>query len=213
MALLAKVGYGQLEINKMEAQKTGAINAQLPVDPAVFTTLEAAGLPRAIQNGMFMDYDYGTAVGGIENYNGAGACKLPSTDGGSEITGLVYNEIILYVDWHTCKDFALTEQDATNYIMANGVAKKTVFPRLYTPKVGDVITTNLLADTSDAQKSAPAIQISQFNVGDTFVPSTKGVLKKDPSPSAKKIVYKVVKKYTMADLQPALKLVCIKAAA
>ena len=43
MALLAKVGYGQVEINKLEAQKTGAINAQLPVDPAVFDTLAEKG--------------------------------------------------------------------------------------------------------------------------------------------------------------------------
>lgn len=211
MALLAKVGYGQVEINKLEAQKTGAINAQLPVDPAVFETLAEKGLPRAIQNGMFLDYDYGTEVSGISNYNGAGACKLPARVGGSDLTGLVYNEIILFVDWHTCKDFALTEQDATNYIQANGVAKKTVFPRLYTPAAGDVITTNLVADTNGVVKDAPAVQISTFNVGDLFTPNTDGVLKKIAADSDEKIVYKVVKKYTMADLQPALKLVCIKA--
>lgn len=212
MALLAKVGYGQVEINKLEAQKTGAINAQLPVDPAVFDTLAGLGLPRAIQNGMFMDYDYGaTDVSGVVNYNGAGACKLPSKVGGSDLTGLVYNEIILFVDWHTCKDFALTEQDATNYIQANGVAKKTVFPRLYTPAAGDVITTNLVADTNGVVKDAPAVQISTFAVGDLFTPNTDGVLKKIAADADEKIVYKCVKVYTMADLQPALKLACIKA--
>ena len=211
MALLAKVGYGQVEINKLEAQKTGAINAQLPVDPAVFDTLAGKGLPRAIQNGMFMDYDYGTEVSGVVNYNGAGACKLPAYSGGSNLTGLVYNEIILFVDWHTCKDFALTEQDATNYIQANGVAKKTVFPRLYTPAAGDVITTNLVADTEGAVKDAPAVQISTFNVGDLFTPNTDGILKKIDSETNEKIVYRCVKVYTMADLQPALKLACIRA--
>ena len=211
MALLAKVGYGQVEINKLEAQKTGAINAQLPVDPTVFNTLAEKGLPRAIQNGMFMDYDYGTAVSGISNYNGTGACKLPAAVGGSDLTGLVYNEIILFVDWHTCKDFALTEQDATNYIQANGVAKKTVFPRLYTPAAGDVITTNLVADESGVVKDASAVQINTFKVGDLFTPNTDGVLKKITAPADEKIVYKCAKVYTMADLQPALKLVCIKA--
>lgn len=211
MALLAKVGYGQVEINKLEAQKTGAINAQLPVDPAVFDTLAEKGLPRAIQNGMFMDYDYGTEVSGISNYNGAGACKLPAFSGGSNLTGLVYNEIILFVDWHTCKDFALTEQDATNYIQANGVAKKTVFPRLYTPAVGDVITTNLVADADGAVKDAPAVQISTFKVGDLFTPNTDGILKKINSTTDGRIVYRCVKVYTMADLQPALKLCCVRA--
>lgn len=211
MALLAKVGYGQVEINKLEAQKTGAINAQLPVDPAVFDTLAGKGLPRAIQNGMFMDYDYGVTVSGVANYNGAGACKLPAKLGGSDLTGLVYNEIILFVDWHTCKDFALTEQDATNYIQANGVAKKTVFPRLYTPAAGDVITTNLVADTNGAVKDASAVQISTFNVGDLFTPNTDGILKKIDSITDEKIVYRCAKVYTMADLQPALKLACIKA--
>ena len=211
MALLAKVGYGQVEINKLEAQKTGAINAQLPVDPTVFNTLAEKGLPRAIQNGMFMDYDYGTEVSGISNYNGTGACKLPAEVGGSDLTGLVYNEIILFVDWHTCKDFALTEQDATNYIQANGVAKKTVFPRLYTPAAGDVITTNLVADTNGVVKDALAVQISTFKVGDLFTPNTDGVLKKIDANTDEKIVYKCAKVYTMADLQPALKLVCVKA--
>lgn len=211
MALLAKVGYGQVEINKLEAQKTGAINAQLPVDPAVFDTLAGLGLPRAIQNGMFMDYDYGTEVSGVANYNGAGACKLPAFSGGSSLTGLVYNEIILFVDWHTCKDFALTEQDATNYIQANGVAKKTVFPRLYTPAVGDVITTNLVADTEGVVKDAPAVQISTFKVGDLFTPNTDGILKKINNITDGRIVYRCVKVYTMADLQPALKLVCVRA--
>ncbi len=211
MALLAKVGYGQVEINKVEAQKTGAINAQLPTDPAVFDTLEGKGLPRAIQNGMFMDYDYGVEVSGISNYNGAGACKLPSVVGGTDLTGLVYNEIVLFVEWHTCKDFALTEQDATNYIQSNGVAKKTVFPRLYKPSAGDVITTNLVADDKGVVQGAAALQVGAFSVGDLFTPNTDGVLKKITVIADEKIVYRCVKAYTMADLQPALKLACIKA--
>ena len=209
MALLAKTGYGQVEINKLEAQKTGAINAQLPVDPAVFDALEAKGLPRAIQNGMFMDYNYGADVAGLSNINGAGACQLPAVEGGSDLTGLVYNEIILFIEWHTCKDFALTEQDATNYLQTNGVAKKTVFPRLYTPAAGDVITTNLVANATGL--TGQAVQINTFAVGDLFVPSTEGVLKKVTDAANAKIVYRCVKVYTMADLQPALKLACIKA--
>jgi hypothetical protein len=209
MALLAKVGYGQVEINKMEAQKTGAINAQLPVDPRVFDTLEGKGQPRAIQNGMFMDYDYGVEVQGISNYNGAGAVKLPAVQGGTDLTGLVYNEIILFIEWHTCKDFALTEQDATNYIQANGVARKTVFPRLYTPAPGDVITTNLVATEAGIEGSA--VQIGEFAVGDLLTPNTDGFLQKITADNGEKIIYRVVKVYTMADLQPALKLACIKA--
>lgn len=209
MALLAKTGYGQVEINKLEAQKTGAINAQLPVDPAVFDTLESKKLPRAIQNGMFMDYNYGVDVAGISNINGAGAVQLPSVDGGTDATGLVYNEIILFIEWHTCKDFALTEADATNYLQSNGVAKKTVFPRLYTPSAGDVITTNLVADATGL--TGAAVQIGAFAVGDVFVPSTDGVLKKVADAADAKIAYRCVKIYTMADLQPALKLACIKA--
>lgn len=208
MALLAKTGYGQVEINKLEAQKKGAINAQLPLDPAVFDTLQAAGLPRAVQNGMFMDYNYGVVVEGVANINGDGAVQLPAVAGGSDLTGLVYNEIILFIEWHTCKDFALTEADATNYLQIDGSAKKTVFPRLYRPAPGDAITTNLVADATGVVGAA--VPVSSFAVGDIFVPETTGILTKTADASAARIAFRCAKVYTMADLQPALKLVCIK---
>lgn len=84
MALLTKVGYGQVEPNHLSAQRTAQIYAQLPADPAI-TVLE---------NGAFLKYDMA-----------AGECNA---DGDGEFM-LVYNEIKLYdQSSQSVKDFALT---------------------------------------------------------------------------------------------------------
>lgn len=83
MALLTKVGYGQVEPNHLSAQRTAQIYAQLPVDPAI----------TVVENGMFLKYDM---AAGEVNTTGAGEFML------------VYNEIKLYdLARQTVKDFAL----------------------------------------------------------------------------------------------------------
>ena len=89
MAKLNKKGYGQVEPNHLAGQKSGAIFAQLPADPAL----------EVVENGMFMKYDYA-----------AGECNL---DGNGEDM-LVFSEVKLYDPTHSYKDFALKKADSAD---------------------------------------------------------------------------------------------------
>ena len=88
MALLTKIGYGQVEPNHLSAQRTGQIYAQLPMSNVV----------TAIENGAFVKYD---SAAGECNFTGPGEWML------------VYNEIKLYDKARqTYKDFILKTADA-----------------------------------------------------------------------------------------------------
>lgn len=90
MALLNKIGYGQVEPNHLSAQRNGEIYAQLPVDPAI----------DVVENGMFLKYDLGA---GEMNTDGPGQFML------------VYSEIKLYNNkFQGYKDFALKKTDSSD---------------------------------------------------------------------------------------------------
>lgn len=92
MASFERIGFGQIEPNQLSAIKTGQIYASLPLDPTV----------KVLQNGQFMYYNYArnmvTANGTISDANGAATMAEPY---------LVYNEIKIYEDWRSYKDFAM----------------------------------------------------------------------------------------------------------
>ena len=77
-----RIGYGQVEPNQLSAQKTGQIYASLPLNKDV----------KVLQNGEFMYYDYATG--------------MVSADGQGEPM-LVFNEIKIYEDRLSYKDFAM----------------------------------------------------------------------------------------------------------
>lgn len=88
MALLTKVGYGQVEPNHLSAQKTGQIFAQLPAHDSL----------NVVENGMFLYYDM---VNGVVATTGNGEPML------------VFNEVKLYDDAKKqYKNFALKKEDA-----------------------------------------------------------------------------------------------------
>jgi len=102
MALLTKIGYGQVEPNHLSAQRTGQIYAQLPMSDAV----------SLIQNGNFVKYDRAT---GECNFTGAGEWML------------VYNEVKLYDKAKQgYKDFALKVADAVDGVITPRVFKTNV---------------------------------------------------------------------------------------
>lgn len=92
MASFERIGFGQVEPNQLSAIKTGQIYASLPLDPAV----------KVLQNGQFMYYNYArnmvTADGTTSDANNAATMAEPY---------LVYNEIKIYEDWLSYKDFAM----------------------------------------------------------------------------------------------------------
>lgn len=89
MAMINRIGFGQVEPNHLSAQRNGQIYGQLP----------AAADIKVLENGQFVKYDY---VNGVCNFEGAGEWML------------VFNEVKLYdAAWReTYKDFAM---QAANY--------------------------------------------------------------------------------------------------
>ena len=101
---------------------------------------------------------------------------------------LVYNEVKLYDPRHSYKDFALQKKNCVGGEMV---------PRVMKTMVGDIFTTNLV-DNKD-KGSALAVK-DKLVVGEST-----GILEYSAAPGAG-MVWQVVKVYTMADGQPAVKI-------
>ena len=208
-AKFVKVGYGQVEPNHLSAQRTAQIYAQLP----------AAEEIEVLENGQFVKYDY--ASGTVNT-----TCK----------TGewmLVFNEVKVYRDHEADCDFAMIKEnyvariyspmgDVTGYANARnyegvvnayehditsttnpfvieqrGVETKmpegtVMVPRVFKTNVGDIFTTNTIDEETLA-------------VGDILTPNAKGYLAKGEGD----MQWQVVKVYTLADRQPAVKIMRI----
>ena len=154
-----KKGYGQVEPNHLSAQRTGQIYAQLPADESI-TILE---------NGQFVKYDYKE---GKVNFDGDGEWML------------VFNEVKLYGERETYKDFALKAADAVG---------GTIVPRVFKTNIGDIFTTNLVE--------------GDVALGDELSPNAEGKLAKGVSGATMK--WQIVKVYTLADGQAAVKVMRI----
>lgn len=90
MALIEKIGYGQVEPNHLSAQATGQIYAQAP----------AVDTHTVVENGEFMKLVVADNEVGVV--------------GGSGEWMLVYNEVKLYEKRHGNKDFALKTEDSVD---------------------------------------------------------------------------------------------------
>ena len=102
---------------------------------------------------------------------------------------LVLNEVKLYdTNRETYKDFAMK---AENYL--NG----EMVPRLFKTNIGDIFTTNCLKGEVE------------LSVGDKLTPGTDGYLAVTEDEDAA-MIWKVVKEYTLADGQNAVKVQRIK---
>lgn len=101
---------------------------------------------------------------------------------------LVLNEVKLYdTARETYKDFAMKKVDYLNGEMV---------PRLFKTNVGDIFTTNMFADNTE------------LSVGDKLTPGEDGVLAE--AAGTEDMIWKVVKEYTLADGQNAVKVQRIK---
>lgn len=163
---MKRIGYGQVEPNHLSAQRNGQIYAQLPAKKDI-TLLE---------NGQFAKYDY---ENNEVNFTGAGEFML------------VLNEVKLYDERETYKDFAMK---AENYL--NG----EMVPRLFKTNIGDIYTTNCVGAYANTD-ATPA-------VGDKLVVNADGYL--EVSEDDADMIWNVVKVYTLADGQEAVKVQRIK---
>ena len=162
MANITRIGYGQVEPNHLSAQRTGQIYAQLPAVESI----------EVLENGQFVKYDYAS---GKVNFTGEGEFML------------VLNEVKLYDERETYKDFAMKK---ANYV--GGV----MVPRVFKTNVGDIYTTNMIDSAIDAKE------------GTKLAPNATGVL--TTAGENAEMIWKVVKVYTLADGQAAVKLQRIK---
>ena len=193
--LLKKVGYGQVEKNRIQGIRAGRVLADLPVKPEV---VKSSG--DRIENGMFLDAVYGT---GFEGNLKTGQLELPTAQ--SKNVGLVYSEVKLYSEYTSNKDFALfTVNPSINQMRQAPIydkkeaPKATVIPRLIFPTPGDIFTTNLI--------ETPNGELPE--VGTTLKLNDKGIL--STTGTLNVVIAQVVQKTTMADGQVAAKLAIVE---
>lgn len=191
--LLTKIGYGQVEPNRILARKNGGVVADVPANADV-----VADFGDRIENGRFMVWNAGE---GFDGNLKKGELNLP-VEGGSTAVGLVYSETKLYSDFTSNKDFALfTKNPTINQIAQSAIYDKTetpvdtVVPRLLLTTVGDVFTTNMI-ETEDGMLPTEGDDLTLNDKGEL---STSGTLDL--------VQAKVVQNTTMPDGQPAVKVV------
>ena len=203
-----RIGYGQVEPNQLSGIKTGQIFASLPLDKEV----------KVLQNGEFMYYDY--ASGSVNATAEANAAPEPY---------LVYQEIKIYEDWLSYKDFAMIRV-GDNYVTNNPAIGRLTSANADGTIYGDgAETEGASIDHSDYQAGyrmdGIAPRLVKTNVGDvyttnmvdeegTYAVGTVLTLKKtdrntlvlSPSGDITSVKFIVVKDYTMPDGQRGLKL-------
>ena len=203
-----RIGYGQVEPNQLSGIKTGQIFASLPLDKEV----------KVLQNGEFMYYDY--ANGSVNATAEANAAPEPY---------LVYQEIKIYEDWLSYKDFAMIRV-GDNYVTSNPAIGRLTSANADGTVYGDgAETEGASIDHSDYQAGyrmdGIAPRLVKTNVGDvyttnmvdeegTYTVGTVLTLKKtdrntlvlSPSGDITSVKFIVVKDYTMPDGQRGLKL-------
>lgn len=203
-----RIGYGQVEPNQLSGIKTGQIFASLPLDKEV----------KVLQNGEFMYYDY--ASGSVNATAETNAAPEPY---------LVYQEIKIYEDWLSYKDFAMIRV-GDNYVTNNPAIGRLTSANTDGTVYGDgAETEGASIDHSDYQAGyrmdGIAPRLVKTNVGDvyttnmvdeegTYTVGTVLTLKKtdrntlvlSSSGNIDSVKFIVVKDYTMPDGQRGLKL-------
>ena len=106
---------------------------------------------------------------------------------------LVYNEVKLYDPKHSYKDFVYRKTDFTD---------KKMYPRVMKTMPGDIFTTNLVDNGTKGSDLAVKDKLT--------VAASTGVLTYNATPGAADMVWQVVKVYTLADGQKAVKVQRIK---
>ena len=150
----------------------------------IYAQLPADDSINILENGQFVKYDY--AAGKVD-FVGKGEWMM------------VFNEVKLYDDWReSYKDFAMIKENYVDGVMV---------PRVIKTNVGDIYTTNCVGGANTSGKTTYAgIELDKGNI---LKVDTKGYLVKGEE-TDEGLLWQVVKVYTMADGQPAVKLQRIK---
>lgn len=219
-ALYVDRGYGQVEPNHLSAQRTGQIYAQLParadiglLENGQFVKYNYAdGVVDFAGKGEWMlvynevkvyydhqaDHDFAMKK---ENYN---ARVYAPVDAASRTTGHSrdysgFAQAGIAVDGTNNPFEVETFTGAKNmpeYEIEGKMVASTMVPRVFKTNVGDIFTTNTVAEAALA-------------VGDELVIGDDGYLTKTAGENAGTMKWEVVKVYTMPDRQKGVKIVRI----
>jgi len=144
----------------------------------IYAQLPANSDIKVLENGEFVKYDY---ANGEVNKSGDGEWML------------VFNEVKLYDgNRETYKDFAMLADNAVN---------GEIVPRVFKTNVGDIFTTNMIEKASTGRRLETTF--ADLEVGNDLGINNNGYLEKDADSDIK---FRVVKVYTMADGQDAVKI-------
>ena len=133
-----------------------------------------------LENGRFVKYNYAENKVDLE---GKGEWML------------VFNEVKLYDHRETYKDFALKASEAVD---------NEITPRVFKTNIGDIFTTNCLEKGNTDGRTE--IEMTDLEAGDELGVNAEGYLEKDADSDIK---FQVVKVYTLADRQEAVKVMRI----
>ena len=182
MAMISRMGFGQVEPNHLSAQRNGQVYGQLPCAVDI----------EVLENGQFVKYDYAHLD---EEGNHAPECNF--TGAGEWM--LVLNEVKLYdTFWReSYKDYAMQKVNFDKGIMT---------PRVMKTMPGDIFTTNCIKNGNTSGKAT--VEGEDLKVGDILKINEGGYLAKAGDENGPQ--FQVVKVYTMPDGQPAVKVMRIK---
>ena len=221
-AKMVKRGFGQVEPNHLSARFTGEIYAQMPATKEI----------NVLEQGQFVKYDYANRA---VNFTGPGEWMLVyneiklyrdwETDEDFALIKRDYNAYV-YSPLGQNTNGSLAEKDLTKVytqekypvdvdmgrlpvgytyerevmedynLMPDGTV---MVPRVFKTHEGDIFTTNTIAAGFD-----------EVHVGDFLKPNDKGILAPGANVENDTFVWQIVKKYTLPDLQPAVKVMRVK---
>ena len=219
-------GYGQVEPNHLSAQRTAQIYAQLPVADTIKT----------LENGQFVKYNY---AAGVCDYVGLGEWMLVFNEVKLYRDHLGYDDYAMKAEDFVARVYspvdgvAPTYANARNYegvvapadpyeptSTANPFEIETfkapkmmptgtvMVPRVFKTNIGDIFTTNCVSGVHTTGDPA-VIDNTDVIVGAILSPNATGILTVDATPDAGAMQWQVVKVYTLADRQKAVKLMRI----
>ena len=212
-------GYGQVEPNHLSAQRTAQIYAQLP----------AAATIKTLENGQFVKYNY---AAGVCDYVGKGEWMLVFNEVKLYRDHLGYDDYAMKAEDFVARVYSPIDGEDPTYAYARNysgalapadpyepTSTTTPFeietfkapkmmptgtvmvPRVFKTNVGDIFTTNCVNGVAENN--------TDVVVGAILSPNATGILTVDATPDAGAMQWQVVKVYTLADRQKAVKLMRI----
>lgn len=214
-ALYVERGYGQVEPNHLSAQRTGQIYAQLPADAAI----------KVLENGQFVKYDYAKGLVNLtgkgewmlvfnevkvyHDYEGDADFAMIKENYGAKIyspidaASLKTGQARDYSSITTPADQYIPDSTTAPFGVATYTGPKempagtTMVPRVFKTNIGDIFTTNTIAEAGD------------LALEDILTVGEDGYLKKNAAAEAGEMQWQVCKVYTLPDRQKAVKIIRI----